>query len=90
MPGNFVQCIIYSYLSTKGDYIPKGPTKIIFPPGIKRQLYNVTIVDDDIPEDSEFFTADIVSVSSPGFIIGNPKQPLIEIMDFLDGEWIQC
>ena len=81
-----MQCMIYSYLSTKGDYIPKGPTNITFPPGINRQLYNVTIVDDNIPEDSEFFTADIVNISSPGFIIGSPKQPLIEILDILDSE----
>ena len=91
MPGNFVQCIIiYSYLSTKGDYIPKGPTNITFPPGSKRQLYNVTIVDDNIPENTEFFAADIVSISSPGFIIGSTKKPLIEILDFIDGEWVQC
>ena len=81
-----MQCIIFSSLSANGDYIPKGPTKIIFPPGIKHQLYNVTIVDDNIPESSEFFTANIVSISSPGFIIGSPKTPLIEILDFLDGE----
>ena len=85
-----VQYIIYSSLSTKGDYIPKGPTKITFPPGIKRQLYRVTIVDDNIPEDSEFFTADIVNISSPGFIIGSPKKPLIEILDLIDSEWTQC
>ena len=81
-----MQCIIYSYLSAKGDYIPKGPTEITFPPGIKRQLYNVTIVDDNIPENSEFFTAVIVSISPPGVIIGSPKQPLIEILDLIDGE----
>ena len=46
----------------------------------------MTIVDDNIPENSEFFTADIVSISSPGFIIGSPKQPLIEILDSIDGE----
>ena len=82
--------IIYSSLSTKGDYIPKGLTKITFPPGIKRQLYRVTIIDDNIPENSEFFTADIVNISSPGFIIGSPKQPLIEILDFFDSECTQC
>ena len=81
-----MQCIMFSSLSTKGDYIPKGPTDIIFPPGIKRQLYNVTIVDDNIPESSEFFTADIVSISFPGFIIGSPKKPLIEILDLIDGK----
>ena len=86
MDSDSVQYIVYSYLSAKGDYIPKGPTEITFSPGIERQLYNVTIVDDNIPENSEFFTADIVSVSSPGFIIGSPKKPLIEILDFLDGE----
>ena len=81
-----MQCIINSYLSAKVDYITKGPTEITFPPGIKRQLYNVTIVDDNIPEDSEFFTADIVNISSPGFIIESAKKPLIEILDFIDGE----
>ena len=73
-------------LSAQVDYIPKGHFEITFPPGSRRQLYNVTIVDDNVPENTEFFTADIVSISSHGFIIGSPKKPLIEILDFLDGE----
>ena len=48
----------------------------------------MTIVDDAIPENSEFFTAD-VNLARPEdastIIIGSPKQPLIEILD-IDGE----
>ena len=49
----------------------------------------MTIVDDAIPENSEFFNAD-VNLARPEdasrVTIGNPKQPLIEIQDLVDGE----
>ena len=45
----------------------------------------MTIVDDVIPEDSEFFNADIVSAGPLGVKIGLPRQPLIEIQDPVDG-----
>ena len=45
----------------------------------------MTIVDDAIPENSEFLNADISSASPTGVSIGGPKQPLIEIRDS-DGE----
>ena len=41
----------------------------------------MTIVDDGIPESSEYFNADIVSAGPAGVIIGEPRQPLIEILD---------
>ena len=46
----------------------------------------MTIVDDAIPEESEFFNAYVSSASPKEVIIGDPKQPLIEIRDFIDGE----
>ena len=46
----------------------------------------MTIVDDAIPENSEFLNADINSASPTGVFIGSPKQPLIEIKDSVDGE----
>ena len=46
----------------------------------------MTIVDDAIPEKSEFLNADINSASPTGVFIGSPKQPLIEIKDSVDGE----
>ena len=74
--------------SAQDDYISRGPFEITFPPGSKRQLYNVTIVDDAIPENSEFFTAD-VNLARPEdaskITIRSPKQPLIEIQDLIDG-----
>ena len=76
-------------LSAQDDYISRGPFEITFPPGSRRQLYNVTIVDDAIPENSEFFIAD-VNLARPEnaswITIGSPKQPLIEIKDLVDGK----
>ena len=49
----------------------------------------MTIVDDAIPENSEFFSAD-VNLARPEnaswITIGSPKQPLIEIQDLVDGK----
>jgi len=49
----------------------------------------VDISDDGIPENSEFFNAD-VNLARPEdasiVAIGSPKQPLIEIQDLRDGE----
>ena len=46
----------------------------------------MTIVDNGIPENSEFFNADIVSAGPAGVIIVEPRQPVIEILDSVDGE----
>ena len=49
----------------------------------------MTIVDDAIPENSEFLNAD-VNLARPEdasrITIGRLKQPLIEIQDLVDGE----
>ena len=71
--------------SASADYTPSSTFDITFPPGSTRQFFNVTIVDEDIPENSEFFNADIVSAGPAGVIIGEPRQPVIEILDTLDG-----
>ena len=68
-------------LSAQLDYIPRDPFEITFPPGSRRQRYNVTIVGDAIPENSEFFNADVNSASPTRVFIGSPKQPLIEIRE---------
>ena len=85
---DFVQFSNFSTLSAQVDYIPKGPFNITFPPGSRRQLYNVTIVDDAIPENSEFFNADVSLArleDASRVVIRSPKQPLIEILD-IDSE----
>ena len=46
----------------------------------------MTIVDDGIPENMEFFNADIVSAGPAGVIIGEPRQPVIEIWDRVDSK----
>ena len=73
------------YHSASVDYTPRGPFEITFPAGSTRQEYTVNITDDLIPENSEFFNADIVSAGPAGVIIGEPRQPVIEILDTLDG-----
>ena len=69
--------------SVPNDYIPRDPFVITFPPGSRRQLYYVTIVDDALPEKPEFFNADVNNASPKGVILGKPKQPLIEVQDFI-------
>ena len=46
------------------------------------------ITDDFLPENSEFFNADVHARQEYASIvaIGSPKQPLIEIQDLRDGE----
>ena len=73
------------YHSANVDYTPRGPLEITFPAGSTRQEYTVDIIDDFIPENSEFFNADIVRAGPAGVIIGEPRQPLIEILDTVDG-----
>ena len=70
--------------SASVDYIPRGPFGITFQPGSTRKLFNVTIVDDGILENFEFFNADIVSAGQAGVIIREPRQPFIEIQDRVD------
>ena len=75
--------------SAKDDYITLAPLEITFPPGSRRQVYNVTIADDDIPENSEFFNADVNHATpedSTMIKIEHPKQPIIEILDLVDRE----
>ena len=69
------------YHSASIDYIPRDPFEITFPPGSRQQLFDVTIVDDDIPENSEFFNADILSAGPEGAIIGEQRQSVIAIQD---------
>ena len=70
------------------DYLPRTPFDITFPVGNKRQLYNVTIVDDIFPENSEYFNADVNArpEDASRVLIGSPEQPLCEIQDNVDRE----
>ena len=76
--------------SASEDYISRGSFQITFPPGSRRQLFNVTIVDDFLPENTEFFNADVnLAIPEPAFMITieSPKQPLIEILDLEDSKY---
>ena len=46
------------------------------------------IIDDSLPENSEFFNVDVAARPGDASIvaIGSPKRPLIEIQDLRDGE----
>ena len=48
----------------------------------------MNIIDDFLPENSEFFNADVNARPEDASIvvIGSPKRPLIEIQDLRDGE----
>ena len=74
------------YHSANVDYTPRASFKITFPAGSTRQEYTVDIIDDFLPESSEFFNADIVSAGPEGVIIGEPRQPVIEILDRVDSK----
>ena len=73
------------YHSASVDYTPRAPFQITFPAGSTRQEYTVNITDDSVPENSEFFNADIVSAGPVRVIIGEPRQPVIEIQGTVDG-----
>ena len=70
------------------DYLPRTPFDVTFPPGSKRQFFNVTIVDDIFPENSEYFNADVNArpEDASRVLIGSPKQPFIKILDNVDRE----
>ena len=80
---------LFHYSSANVDYTPREPFEITFPPGSTRQEYTVDIIDDFLPENSEFFNAD-VNLARPEdasiVAIERPKWPLIEIHDLRDGE----
>ena len=70
------------------DYTPRGPFQITFPAWSARQEYTVDITDNFLPEDSEFFNANVNArpENASIVVIGSPKRPLIEIRDLRDGE----
>ena len=77
---------ISSNLSAPLDYLPRAPFDITFPAGSKRQPYNVTIIDDNFRENSEYFNVDVNArpEDASSVFIGSVKQPLIEILDDLE------
>ena len=81
---------LFHYLSANVDYTSKEPFEITFPPGSTQQEYTVDIIDDSLPENSEFFNVDVAARPGDASIvaIGSPKRPLIEIQDLRDGEWL--
>ena len=84
-------CVSFSpllqYASASADYTPRG-AEITFPTGSTRQEYTVEIIDDILPENSEFFNANVNARPEDASIVatGSPKQPLIEIQNLRDCE----
>ena len=80
----FITYYIYYYHNPVVDFVSIDRQIITFEPGETRKAYNITIIDDVIPEDSEFFNLDVnvADSSDARFVtIGTPKQPLVEITD---------
>ena len=85
---NLSQFQLSSQSSAVLDYLPRTPFNVTFPAGSKRQVYDVIIVDDIFPENSEYFNAD-VNVRPEDIsrvLIGCPDMPFIEIQDNVDRE----
>ena len=85
----FITYYIYYYHNPVVDFVSIDRRIITFEPGETRKVYNITIIDDVIPEDSEFFNLDVnlADSSDARFVtIGTPKQPLVEIL-YKDGEF---
>ena len=85
----FITYYIYYYHNPEVDFVSIDRQIITFAPNETRKVYNITIIDDVIPEDSEFFNLDVnlADSSDARFVtIGTPKQPLVEILD-TDGEF---
>jgi len=76
------------YPSAYVDYTPRGPFEVTFPTGSTRQEFTVNITDDLLPENSEFFNADVNARPEDASIveIGSLKQPLIEIQGLRDSK----
>ena len=69
------------FCDTGEDYEP-GPYTVIFPAGINRALFNVSIINDDIYEINETFDL-VVNISSlpPSVTVGDINQARIIIID---------
>ena len=79
-----LQCAIFPSLFIAGgrDYIDLHPELQIlsFQPNEDRICFEVSILDDQLREGEENFTARIVSVPT-GVVIGNPETTIISITD---------
>lgn len=60
------------------DYLPRVGAEVSFVPGEMKACFNVVIIDDEIPENTENFTAVITAVPS-GVKIGDPDTTVITI-----------
>ena len=52
---------------------------VTFPPGVTRVQFNVTIIDDDVPEGNEYIILRIYNIS--GVVFGFPYYCVISIVD---------
>ena len=52
---------------------------VTFPPGVTRVQFNVTIIDDDVPEGNEYFMLRIYNIS--GVVFGFPYYSVVSIVD---------
>lgn len=84
----FIQNLLPLLHSAQDDYISREPFQITFPPGSRRNEYNITIVDDQVPEDTEYFNAYVSQASQEPVMLGSPRQPLIMILELVDGEYL--
>ena len=62
------------------DYV-SGPYTVVFPIGVTRVSFNISIIDDDIYEGNEYFILTIDPSSlADNVTIGNPGQVTVTIL----------
>ena len=62
------------------DYT-SGPYSVTFPAGVMSVPFSISINDDNIFEDNENFTLTINSSLPTGFMVDNPGQATVTIVD---------
>ena len=73
-------------LSTTGGSDYQAVTRTLtFQPNEDQMCFDVTILDDELDEGTESFSAEIISIPSSGVVIGDPESSIISITDD-DGE----
>ena len=73
-------------LSTTGGSDYQAVTRTLtFQPNENQMCFDVAILDDDLDEGTESFSAEIISIPSSGVVRGDPESSIISITDD-DGE----
>ena len=72
----------YVYRTGGEDFDLQADARVIFPNGITRATFNISIIDDDDYENNETFNVTVDPLSLPyGTAIGSPSRTAFTILD---------